>query len=91
MPSRPAIARTIPTRAPTSPSGWAWTRTGASSSCTPDVHAFELVDAAGTTVFTGRCMKGEDQQEQIRIHEKLDYTKASVRRLDFSAFNIPGN
>jgi endoglucanase len=65
---------------------------GENGSCTSNVNAFELVDAAGKTVFTGRAQlaKKENQQEQICIHEKLDYTKASVRRLDFSAFNTPG-
>ena len=29
-------------------------------------------------------------EEQICIHEKLDYTKAAVCRLDFSDFNTPG-
>lgn len=65
---------------------------GSSGSCTPDVDAFELVDAAGKTVFTGKAelAKQESEEEQISIHEKLDYTKAAVRRLDFSLFNTPG-
>ena len=65
---------------------------GKSGSCTPEVAAFELVDPAGKTVFTGRAelAKREGEPEQISIHEKLDYTKAAVRRLDFSAFNAPG-
>ena len=65
---------------------------GKSGSCTPNVDAFELVDAAGKTVFTGQAelAKKEGDEEQISIHEKLDYTKAAVRRLDFSAFNTPG-
>ena len=56
------------------------------------MDAFELVDAAGKTVFTGKAelAKKEGDEEQISIHEKLDYTKAAVRRLDFSAFNTPG-
>ena len=65
---------------------------GTSGSCTPDADAFELVDAAGKTVFSGQAelAKKEGDEEQISIHEKLDYTKAAVRRLDFSAFNTPG-
>ncbi|MGA2255690.1 MAG: glycoside hydrolase family 9 protein [Thermoguttaceae bacterium] len=65
---------------------------GENGSCTPEVNAFELVDAAGKTVFTGRTelAKNAGEEEQICIHEKLDYTKAAVRRLDFSAFNTPG-
>jgi endoglucanase len=65
---------------------------GKNGSCTPDVDAFELVDATGKTVFTGKAelAKKENEQEEICIHEKLDYTKATVRRLDFSAFNTPG-
>jgi len=58
---------------------------GKSSGCTPDVDAFELVDAAGKTVFTAKAelAKKEGEEEQISIHEKLDYTKAAVRRLNF--------
>ena len=65
---------------------------GKSGSCTPDATAFELIDAAGRAVFTGRAelAKKEGEPEQISIHETLDYTKASVRRLDFSAFSAPG-
>ena len=65
---------------------------GKHGSCTPDIDAFELLDAAGKTVFTGRAepAKKEGEEEQISIHEKLDYTKAAVRRLDFSAFSTPG-
>ncbi|MGO9114834.1 MAG: glycoside hydrolase family 9 protein [Thermoguttaceae bacterium] len=65
---------------------------GNSGSCTPDVRAFELVDAADKTVLTGKAelAKKAGDEEQICIHEKLDYTKAAVRRLDFSAFNTPG-
>jgi endoglucanase len=65
---------------------------GKSGSCTPDVNAFELMDAAGQTVFTGKAelAKNAGEEEQICIHEKLDYTKAAVRRLDFSDFNTPG-
>ncbi len=65
---------------------------GKSGGCTPDVAAFELVDAAGKTVFTGKAelAKKEGEEEQISIHEKLDYTKAAVRRLDFSTFSTPG-
>ena len=51
------------------------------------------MDAAGKTVFTGEAelAKNAGEEEQICIHEKLDYTKAAVRRLDFSSFNTPGN
>jgi endoglucanase len=62
-------------------------------SCTPDVDTFELVDALGKTVFTGRAelLKKEKQPEQICVHEKMDYTLAAVRRLDFSSFHKPGD
>jgi len=65
---------------------------GKSGNCTPDVDAFELVNAVGRTVFTGKTelAKKEGEEEQISIHEKLDYTKAAVRRLDFSLFSTPG-
>ena len=65
---------------------------GKSGSCTPEADTFELLDAAGKTVFSGKSAlaKKEGDEEQISIHEKLDYTKAAVRRLDFSAFNAPG-
>ncbi len=65
---------------------------GKQGSCTPDVDAFELVDAGGKTVFTGKAelAKKAGDEEQISIHEKLDYTKAAVRRLDFSDFKTPG-
>ena len=65
---------------------------GKHGSCTPDADGFELIDATGKTVFTGKTelTKQEGDEEQISIHEKLDYTKAAVRRLDFSAFNTPG-
>lgn len=65
---------------------------GKNGSCTPDVDTFELIDAAGKTIFTGKAelAKKDGEEEQICIHEKLDYTKAAVRRLDFSAFNTPG-
>jgi endoglucanase len=67
-------------------------RDGRSGSCTPQPDRFELVDEAGKTVFTGKpeTAKAADQEEQISIHEKLDYTKAAVRRLDFSGFRTPG-
>ena len=65
---------------------------GKSGSCTPELDSFELVNADGKTVFTGKAelVKKEGEEEQICIHEKLDYTKAAVRRLDFSAFDQPG-
>ncbi len=65
---------------------------GKHGSCTPDVEGFELLDAAGKTVFTSKAelAKKLGEAEQISIHETLDYTKAAVRRLDFSAFKTPG-
>ena len=68
-------------------------RDGKNGSCTPEVNAFEVVDAAGRTVFTGKAelAKNAGEAEQICIHETLDYTKAAVRRLDFSNFKTPGN
>ena len=65
---------------------------GENGSCTPKADAFELLDASGKTVFTGKAelAKADGAEEQISIHEKLDYTKAAVYRLDFSAFNQPG-
>jgi endoglucanase len=67
-------------------------KAGKSGSCTQDVNTFELVDAGGKTAFTGKAelVKKAGGAEQISIHEKLDYTKAAVRRLDFSAFRTPG-
>jgi hypothetical protein len=65
---------------------------GKSGSCTPKADAFELLDASGKSVFSGKAelAKADGDAEQISIHEKLDYTKAAVYRLDFSAFNQPG-
>jgi len=65
---------------------------GKHGSCTPDVEGFELLDAAGKTVFTGKAelAKKLGDAEQISIHETLDYSKAAVRSLDFSSFNTPG-
>jgi endoglucanase len=65
---------------------------GKSGSCAPDVESFDLLDSAGKTVFSGKAelAKADDAEEQISIHEKVDYTKAAVRRLDFSAFSAPG-
>jgi len=65
---------------------------GRSGSCTPAAGAFELLDGAGRTVFTGQAelAKAEGAPEQISIHETQDYTKAAVYRLDFSAFAVPG-
>jgi endoglucanase len=56
------------------------------------VDGFELLDAAGKTVFAGKaeCAKAEGAGEQISIHEKQDYTKAAVYRLDFGGFAVPG-
>jgi endoglucanase len=55
-------------------------------------EAFELVDAAGKAVFAGRAelAKADGAEEQISVHEKQDYTKSPVFRLDFSAFAAPG-
>ena len=65
---------------------------GKNGSCTPKADAFELVDAAGKPVFTGKAelAKADGAEEQISIHEKLDYTQAAVYRLDFSACTAPG-
>jgi endoglucanase len=65
---------------------------GHAGSCTPAVTTFELLDTAGGTVFTGQAQlaKAEGAEEQICIHEKFDYTRAAVYRLDFSAFERPG-
>ena len=53
---------------------------------------FELLDAAGKAVFIGKAelAKPVGADEQICIHEKMDYTKAAVYRLDFSELNTPG-
>jgi endoglucanase len=65
---------------------------GKSGSCRPKVDRFELLDGAGKTVFSGKAelSKADGAEEQISIHEKLDYTKSAVYRLDFSAFSVPG-
>jgi len=66
---------------------------GTQAGCTPPVDKFELLDkATGRTVFTGRAelAKKEGDEERLSIHEKLDYTRATVYRLDFSSFATPG-
>ncbi|MBE0542529.1 MAG: glycoside hydrolase family 9 protein [Verrucomicrobia bacterium] len=65
---------------------------GNHGSGTHSVDSFELLDLAGQSVFTGKAQlaKAGGAEEQISIHEKLDYTKAAVHRLDFSAFSKPG-
>jgi endoglucanase len=65
---------------------------GKSGSCTRKAEVFELLDASGKVVFAGKAelAKADGAEEQISIHEKLDYTKAAVYRLDFSTFNQPG-
>jgi endoglucanase len=65
---------------------------GKHGSCLHTPGTFDLLDAAGKTVFTGKpaLAKADGADEQICIHEKLDYTKAAVYRLDFSAFKKPG-
>jgi endoglucanase len=65
---------------------------GKNGSCTPNIDVFELVDPAGWTVFSGKAevTKKVNELEQICVHEKLDYTLAAVRRLDFSSFSRPG-
>ena len=65
---------------------------GKSGSCTPAVETFALIDASGKAVFTGKAevAKPDGAAEQISIHEKVDYTKAAVLRLDFSDWNAPG-
>ncbi len=57
------------------------------------ITQFELIDAqTGSRVYTGRAelAKKTGQEEQICIHEKGDYAKATVYRLDFSDFTRPG-
>ena len=56
------------------------------------VETFELLDAAGQAVFTARAelAKADGADEQICIHEKQDYTKSAVYRLDFSTFAREG-
>jgi len=51
-----------------------------------------LIDDSGKTVFTGKAelAKPDGALEQICIHEKQDYTKSVVYRMDFSAFDKPG-
>ncbi|MCY2990146.1 MAG: hypothetical protein NTY19_20070 [Planctomycetota bacterium] len=53
---------------------------------------FELLDASGKTAFTGKAelAKADGAEEQICIHEKQDYTKSTVYRLDFSTFAKEG-
>ncbi len=65
---------------------------GNHGNCAHRLATFELLDAAGKTVFTGKAelAKADGREEQISIHEKLDYTRAAVHRLDFSAFSRPG-
>jgi endoglucanase len=65
---------------------------GKHSSCTPQADRFELLDGAGKIVFSGQAelAKADGGEEQISIHEKQDYTKSAVYRLDFSAFRVPG-
>jgi len=65
---------------------------GQLGSCTPAVETFELLDGAGATVFAGTAelSKADGAAERISVHEQLDYTKAAVYRLDFSAFDRPG-
>jgi endoglucanase len=65
---------------------------GKSRGCTPKADRFELLDAASKTIFSGKAelVKADGAEEQISIHEKLDYTKSAVYRLDFSAFSVPG-
>lgn len=65
---------------------------GNHGSCIHPVDTFELLGPAGQSVFTGKAQlaKSDGAEEQISVHEKLDYTKAAVHRLDFSAFSQPG-
>jgi endoglucanase len=67
-------------------------RAGKHGSCTHEPRAFELLDAGGKTVFSGKAelAKAGGTEEQICIHEKQDYTKAAVYRLDFSRFSTAG-
>ena len=66
---------------------------GKSGGVTHHLDSFELIDAAtGKTVFTGKpeLTKAQDAREWLCVHEEKDYTQTSVQRLDFSAFNTPG-
>jgi len=65
---------------------------GRHDSCTNAPASFELLDAAGKPLFTGKpeLAKADGAEEQISIHEQLDYTRAAVHRLDFSDFKTPG-
>lgn len=60
--------------------------------CTNSVDTFERLDPVRQSVFTGQAQLANSggAEEQISIHEKLDYTKAAVHRLDFRAFCKPG-
>ena len=65
---------------------------GKSGGLTHKVDSFELLDASGKTVFTGKpeVTKAEDAKEWLCVHEQKDYTQTAVHRLDFSSFNTPG-
>jgi hypothetical protein len=63
---------------------------GKNGSCTSRADAFELLDNSGKTVFSAKAelAKADGAEEQISNHEKLDYIKAAVYRLDFSTFTV---
>ena len=65
---------------------------GKSGSCTPKSTPSNCWTPPARPCSPARRNSRKDagDEEQICIHEKLDYTKAAVCRLDFSAFNTPG-
>ena len=54
--------------------------------------AFEVIDAAGKTVFTGqpKLTKALGAKEWLCVHEQKDYLLTAAYRLDFSSVNKPG-
>ncbi len=67
-------------------------RDGKQCSVVHTVERFELLDKNGKTVYLGqaRLTKQEGHEEQISIHERGDYARSAVYRLDFSEFATPG-
>lgn len=59
---------------------------------TPAAERFELLDDTGQTAFSGKpeLAKADGAEEQISVHEKADYTRSAVYRLDFGTFAKPG-
>ncbi len=73
---------------------WLGAQAGKSVGYTHHVDSFELLDAtSGKSVFTGKpeLTKAQDAVERLCVHEEKDYTNTAVQRLDFSAFNTPGD